>query len=53
MDILQTKGNQIVTPDGQPIQLRSTGVGGWMNMENFIDGYPARNMLCARSCARC
>ncbi len=40
MDILKTKGNQIVTANGLPIQLRGTCVGGWMNMENFIDGYP-------------
>ncbi len=40
MRILQTRGSQIVTPDGQPIQLRGTCVGGWMNMENFINGYP-------------
>ena len=40
MDILQTKASQIVTAEGRPIQLRGTCVGGWMNMENFINGYP-------------
>jgi endoglucanase len=26
---------------GQPVVLRGFGLGGWMNMENFITGYPA------------
>lgn len=26
---------------GMPrVDLRGAGVGGWMNMENFINGYP-------------
>jgi len=40
MEILRTRANQIVTAGGQPIHLRGTCVGGWMNMENFINGYP-------------
>ncbi len=40
MDLLQVKGNRIVTKDGNPFFLRGTCIGGWMNMENFIDGYP-------------
>lgn len=40
MHMLQVKNGKIVDQQGKPIQLRSTGVGGWMNMENFIDGYP-------------
>ena len=40
MDMLQVKGNQIVAANGQTIRLRGTCVGGWMNMEEFINGYP-------------
>ena len=40
MDMLQVHDNQIVDAQGRPVRLRGTGVGGWMNMENFIDGYP-------------
>lgn len=38
---LRTKGSQIVDGEDQPIWLRGFGLGGWMNMENFITGYPA------------
>ena len=34
------RGNQIVKADGQPVTLRGFGLGGWLNMENFITGYP-------------
>ena len=40
MDMLQVKGNQIVNAHGQPMRLRGTCVGGWMNLEDFINGYP-------------
>lgn len=40
MDLLQVKGNQIVTASGQPIMLRGVCAGGWMNMEEFINGNP-------------
>jgi endoglucanase len=40
MDMLQVRGNQIVDAQGRPVRLRGTCIGGWMNMENFIDGYP-------------
>ncbi|MCX6034310.1 MAG: cellulase family glycosylhydrolase [Chloroflexi bacterium] len=38
--MLQVKGNQIVDAHDQVVRLRGTCVGGWMNMENFINGYP-------------
>ncbi len=38
---LKIKGNMIVGADEQPVVLRGTSLGGWMNMENFITGYPA------------
>ena len=38
---LRTAGPGIVTRDGDPVQLRGVGIGGWLNMENFITGYPS------------
>jgi len=40
MELLQVKGNKIVDSGGNPVRLRGTSVGGWMNMENFINGHP-------------
>ena len=38
--MLQVKQNQIVDVQGKEFRLRGTCIGGWMNMENFINGYP-------------
>ena len=38
---LRTSGPRVVTLDGEPVQLRGVGIGGWLNMENFITGYPS------------
>ncbi|MGI5896511.1 MAG: glycoside hydrolase family 5 protein [Oscillospiraceae bacterium] len=40
MQLLQVKNGTIVKEDGSPILLRGTCVGGWMNLEDFINGYP-------------
>jgi aryl-phospho-beta-D-glucosidase BglC (GH1 family) len=40
MDILEIKNGKIIDKSGKAIQLKGTCVGGWMNMENFINGYP-------------
>lgn len=40
MDMLQIKDGKIVDQSGAPISLKGSCVGGWMNMENFINGYP-------------
>lgn len=40
MERLEVRNGKIVTASGTPIKLRGTCVGGWMNMENFINGYP-------------
>ncbi len=40
MDLLQVRGDQIVDVAGRAVRLRGTCVGGWMNMENFINDYP-------------
>ena len=37
---LHTQGDKVVDGNGEPILLRGAGLGGWMNMENFITGYP-------------
>jgi hypothetical protein len=42
---LRVEGSRIVTEAGQPVLLRGVGVGGWLNMENFITGYPATKSL--------
>ncbi|HYB43482.1 MAG TPA: glycoside hydrolase family 5 protein, partial [Candidatus Methylomirabilis sp.] len=43
--LLQTSGRGFATRSGRPIVLRGVGLGGWMNMENFITGYPATETL--------
>lgn len=40
MQMLSVRGDQIVDRDGKPVRLRGVCVGGWMNLENFINGYP-------------
>src|SRR5678815_5014852 len=39
--LIQVRGNGLVRGSATPIVLRGVGLGGWMNMENFITGYPA------------
>jgi endoglucanase len=44
---LRTSGDRVVAGDtgvgdtAEPVVLRGVGVGGWLNMENFITGYPS------------
>jgi hypothetical protein len=40
MKWLKTSGSSILAEEGEPVRLRGVGVGGWLNMENFITGYP-------------
>lgn len=40
MDLLQVKSSQIIDTQGKPVSLRGTCIGGWMNMEEFNNGYP-------------
>src|SRR5579875_2009564 len=42
---LVAAGPALQTAGGRPVTLRGVGVGGWMNMENFITGYPATETL--------
>ncbi|KAI5803494.1 glycoside hydrolase superfamily [Peziza echinospora] len=41
-DVLRVKGTDIVDKNGNVVLLRGCGLGGWMNMENFITGFPGR-----------
>ncbi len=52
MDLLQVKGNQIVDSRGREVRLRGTCIGGWMNMENFIVGYPGAVHTLMEACQR-
>jgi aryl-phospho-beta-D-glucosidase BglC (GH1 family) len=40
MERLEIKSGKIVGQSGKGLMLRGSCVGGWMNMENFINGYP-------------
>ncbi|MBN1411775.1 MAG: cellulase family glycosylhydrolase [Spirochaetales bacterium] len=40
MEMLGVKNGKIVKKSGEAVRLRGTCIGGWMNMEHFIDGYP-------------
>lgn len=40
-NFLTVRGNRIADREGRTVVLRGFGLGGWMNMENFITGYPA------------
>lgn len=40
MNLLRTVGRKIFDSENKEIMLRGTCIGGWMNMENFINGYP-------------
>lgn len=37
---LHVEGRHLVDPDGATITLKGCSLGGWMNLENFITGYP-------------
>lgn len=38
--MLQVRNGQIVNSAGERVTLRGTCIGGWMHLENFINGYP-------------
>ncbi len=53
MPLLRTNGTHIETDDGERVlYLKGVGLGGWMNMENFITGYPANEELMRSAVAR-
>ena len=43
--LLRTDGPRVVNAAGEQVRLRGVGLGGWMNMENFITGYPSTESL--------
>jgi endoglucanase len=43
--MLRTRGPQIVDARGEPVRLKGTNIGGWLNMENFITGYAANESM--------
>ena len=46
---LCVNGASIVDGSGTPVRLQGPCLGGWMNMENFITGYPATETLQRRA----
>jgi endoglucanase len=42
---LRTAGRRLLDGDGTQVRLRGVGLGGWMNMENFVTGYAANEAL--------
>ena len=38
--VLSVRGHRIVDAAGDTVTLRGYNIGGWMNMENFLTGYP-------------
>ncbi len=51
MKLVQVDGSQLVV-DGVPLVLRGCGLGGWMNMENFITGYSGSESQMRRAMTR-
>ncbi len=49
---LRVQGDAVVDADGARVLLRGTGLGGWMNMENFITGFPASETAMRTAVAR-
>src|SRR3954465_10503723 len=43
--LLRVDGTRLVAGEGTGVTLRGVGLGGWMNMENFITGYPSTESL--------
>jgi hypothetical protein len=46
---LRVEGASIVDGTGSPVRLQGFCLGGWMNMENFITGYPGSETLQRRA----
>lgn len=46
---LQAQNDRFVTRRGNEVKLHGVGLGGWLNMENFIVGFPATEALNRRA----
>src|SRR4051812_18434663 len=42
---IRVEGDRLVDEAGTPVTLTGFGLGGWLNMENFITGYPATESM--------
>jgi len=40
MEMLRVRNGKVRDPSGREVRLKGTCIGGWMNMENFLNGYP-------------
>jgi endoglucanase len=40
MDFLQIKNGKVVDRNDLPVYLRGVNIGGWLNFEHFLNGYP-------------
>ncbi|HET6505097.1 MAG TPA: glycoside hydrolase family 5 protein [Amycolatopsis sp.] len=49
---LRTDSTRVVDEAGNPVRLLGVGLGGWMNMENFITGYAANESMMRAEVAR-
>jgi endoglucanase len=49
---LKVNGDRIQNQAGEVVVLRGVGLGGWMNMENFITGFPANEEAFRRAVRR-
>ncbi|GLZ05571.1 hypothetical protein Acsp03_30370 [Actinomadura sp. NBRC 104412] len=49
---LRVSGTSLTDGTGAKVRLRGVGLGGWMNMENFITGYPSTESLMRREVNR-
>jgi hypothetical protein len=45
MQWIKVDGSRLVDEAGAVVRLVGVGLGGWLNMENFITGYPATESL--------
>ena len=46
---LRVNGASIVDDSDTAVRLQGPCLGGWMNMENFITGYPASDVAATRA----
>lgn len=50
--VVNVRGTHFETRTGRQVLLRGVAIGGWMNMENFITGYPSTETLQRRALRR-
>jgi aryl-phospho-beta-D-glucosidase BglC (GH1 family) len=49
LSFLRVSGSQIVDEQGQEVRLRGVSLGGWLNQENFITGFPGNEAAMRRA----